>query len=268
MKDTVDGLVIKEMPYGENDKLITVLTARYGQMVFLAKGARSLRSKILPVCRLFTYANFEYYERGERRWVSGGSPNESFFSLSSELSSHALACYIVSVAAEITGEGVEAEEILRVTLNTLYAISKGLRPLAQIKAIYELYAARVSGLEPDVYSCAECGCTDAAQSWLDVMNGFVVCDECHAKRSSLVPRASDTADVIADENGTRSILCPLDASALTAMRYVLSADVSRLFSFRLTSEESMELFARAAETYLVNHLERNFEALDFYKSIK
>ena len=128
MRDVCDGLVIKDMPYGENDRLLTVLTAEHGQILFTAKGARSLKSKTMPLCRLFVYANFEYYEKNGRRWLSGGSVNEGFYGISEDIQGFSLASYIVQLAAEISGEGVGAEEVLRMTLNTLYAIEKKLKP--------------------------------------------------------------------------------------------------------------------------------------------
>ena len=101
VKKTVDGLVLREVSIGDNDKLLTVLTAEEGQITLMAKGARSMKSKVLPLCRLFTYANFEYYERSEYRWVSGGSVNECFYSISSDMTGFALASYVVQLAAEI-----------------------------------------------------------------------------------------------------------------------------------------------------------------------
>ena len=61
---------------------------------------------------------------------------------------------------------------------------------------------------------------------------------------------------------------PIDTSALEAMRYVTAASPKRLFAFGLTDERSLALFCRAAETYLLNHLERDFDTLHFYNSIK
>ena len=99
VKKTVDGLVLREVSIGDNDKLLTVLTAEEGQITLMAKGARSMKSKVLPLCRLYTYANFEYYERSEYRWVSGGSVNESYYSISSDMTGFALASYVVQLAA-------------------------------------------------------------------------------------------------------------------------------------------------------------------------
>ena len=45
MRGTTDGLVIKEAPVGESDKLITVLTKDKGKILISAKGVRSQKSK-------------------------------------------------------------------------------------------------------------------------------------------------------------------------------------------------------------------------------
>lgn len=262
MRKTVDGLCLCEKNVGENDKLLTVLTANEGRIFLVAKGARSMKSKALPLCRLFTYANFEYYEKNDRRWVAGGSVNESFFGLNRDIEGFALASYVVQVASEITDEGVEAEDILRVTLNTLYAIEKKKAPYEQIKAAYEWFAAMVSGFMPDLDACSLCGEENPRELWLDVMNGCLVCKDCQSRRSGEMPIAET------DIYETRNILLPLDGSALAAMRYVRDAEPSRLFAFGLNDVESMRLFCHAAEVYLLNHLERDFDTLSFYRTVK
>lgn len=263
MRKTTDGLVLREIAVGENDKLLTVLTAKEGKITLSAKGARSMKSRVLPLCRLFTYANFEYYEKNDRRWVAGGSVNDSFFGLNTDMQGFALASYIVQVAAEITGEGVEATDVLRMTLNTLYAIEKKLVPYDQIKAVYEWFAAMTSGYLPELDGCVHCGNEKTSDGWIDVMNGCVICEECQCKRSGgAVPLPE------VDRFETRNVLVPIDGSALAAIRYVRDAAPARIFAFSLTSADSLSAFCRAAETYLLHHLERDFETLEFYRTVK
>ena len=261
MKKTVDGLVLREYPVGESDKLLTVLTARQGRITMTAKGSRSMRSKVLALCHLFTYANFEYYEKGDHRWVSGGSVNRSFFELNSDIEGYALASYISQVAQEITGEFVEAGDILRMTLNTFHCIAEKQKPRWLIKAVYELFAVTVSGFAPDLSGCDACG-GESDNMWLDVMNGRVLCDECLKKQTG------NLALPEIDTYSTRNILLPLDRASLASMRYVCSAPLARIFAFSLTDEVACERFCRAAETYLLNHLERGFDTLDFYRAVK
>ena len=261
MRDTCDGLVIRVSEYGENDKLLTVLTAEHGQTVMIAKGARSMKSKVMSLCHLFTYANFEYYEKNGRCWLSGGSVSDSFFGLNSDISGFALASYLVQLAAEITGEGVPCERVLRMTLNSLYAIQNKLKPLPLIKSAYEIFAAEESGFSPNVSGCAECNEESFESGWLDIMNGRVICEGCLSKQGG-AERAPVT-----DRFMTQTILVPMSKEALAVWRYVATAPLKRIFAFSV-SDEGQTLLSRATETYLINHLERSFETLEFYNSVK
>ena len=263
MRDSCDALVISEIAYAENDKLITVLNAEQGQMSMIVKGARSPRSKMGALCRPFTYANFEYYQKNGKRWVSGGEINNTFFGTNFDIQSFALASYVVRLAREITGEGVPCERALRTTLNTLYAIEKRIAPLPLIKSAYEIFAADESGFSPDVSACCECGAVACDMGfWLDVMNGHVICADCQSKKSG-------SAEIPpTDALMTKNILVPMDNSALDAWRYVSGAPLKRIFSFSVDSSTSQSFLERASEAYIINHLERGFEALDFYHTVK
>jgi hypothetical protein len=41
-----------------------------------------------------------------------------------------------------------------------------------------------------------------------------------------------------------------------------------MFSFNLDGKDEIAMFSRLAEEYLLNHLERGFSSLDFYKTLK
>ncbi len=264
MRDTADGLVIKECAVGESDKLITVLTADKGKLLISAKGVRSMKSKNMALCRIFTYANFEYYERAGRYWLASGEISDSFFGLNSDIEALSLASYVVDVANELSGEGAADETLLRVTLNTLYAIENKLRPLEQIKGAFEFFAAAHAGFLPDVSACDKCGSTDAEAFYLDVMNGALLCCECvKSKEFALTGEIPEY-----DRFATKNVLFPLTNEVVMAIRYVICANPKRLFSFTLRSEDDIHTFSRAGEVYLQNHLERGFDTLDFYREIK
>lgn len=262
MRGTFDGLILRESAYGESDKLLTVLTADEGKVFIIAKGVRSLKSKNMALCRLFTYANFEYYEKNGKRWLAGGSVNDSFFGLGADIESMALASYVVDVAAEVTGEGVEAREMLRVTLNTLYAIEKKIKTLPIIKGAFELFAAFRAGYEPDLSACVDCQDEPSGEAWLDVMNGALICEECMKKKNKAGAGMPEL-----DAYLSKNILLPLSPALLFAVRYINSALPSRLFAFELKEERDEADFSRVGEIYLQNHLERGFDTLNFYRAV-
>ena len=151
------------------------------------------------------------------------------------------------------------KEFLRLVLNTLYATASGQYDLPKIKAAFEMRAASILGFMPMLEGCHYCGRTDG-EFFLDVMNGVVLCEECQRNGEGLdVP-------LTPEDIRTSRIICPLSASALAALLYTAVCPLQRLFSFRL-DEADMPLFAASAEKYLLNHLERGFKSLDFYKQI-
>ena len=116
---STDGLVLRETPVAEHDKLLTLLTPSEGQISVIAKGARSSRSKFLSSAKLFTYANFEIYKKGEYRYLRDASVNEPFFGLSDDIEKMSLASYLCELATDITGEAVSSVDVLRMTLNLI-----------------------------------------------------------------------------------------------------------------------------------------------------
>ena len=262
MRGTIDGLVLREVNVGESDRILTVLTAEQGKIRIRVKGVGSMKSKALAMSRVFTYANFEYYEKSGNRWFAGGSINDNFFGISSDIEALALASYVVNIADEVSGEGVPAHEILRATLNTLYAIEQKLKPFALIKGAYELFAAFHSGFESDLSGCSDCGGESGDIFYLDVMNGAIVCGKCMGSRGAGEKVLPET-----DIYLSRNIFLPISASVLAALRYIEVASPARLFSFDLKDRSDLLDLSRVGETYLQNHLERGFETLTFYKSV-
>jgi len=54
----VEGIVIKDIAYGETSKILTLLTKDYGILSVLSKGCRSIKSKLRSVSGKLTYGNF------------------------------------------------------------------------------------------------------------------------------------------------------------------------------------------------------------------
>ena len=55
MRKVCDGLVLKVTDVGDHDRALTLLTADEGKFYIIAKGARSVRSKVASLCRICAY---------------------------------------------------------------------------------------------------------------------------------------------------------------------------------------------------------------------
>ena len=253
----VSGLVVRTTDYGERDRILSLYTDELGLITVTANGSRSLKSRSLVATELFCYSRFVLTRRGDRYTVKEVELIESFFDLRSDVSKIALAGYACEVLSHVGTENMPEPDLLRLCLNTLYALAKEKAPQEQIKGAFEMRAAAILGFMPELSVCADCG-NEGEDVVLDVMNGAVRCAACR--------RDAEEDFLPLEENSHATILCLLTASARAALFYVLRCPLEKILSFRL-DEEDMQSFTYAAETYLLNHLERTFKNLEFYKTL-
>ena len=239
------GLVLRSTDYKEGDKILTVLTDSAGKLTVGARGARRKNSRLTAVCQLFCYAEMTLFEYHGRYTLDEGEVLESFSGLQKDLTRLALASYLMEVLGAEGEENGAAPEVLRLALNSLYALSRGLYPAGDVKAAFELRYMALSGYTPRLDCCAVCG-EAPVRPLLSAEAGLLHCDTCPAPAMA------------------RSL--PLDGAALGAMRYILSADLKKLFAFSLP-EASAALLRAACEGYLLAKSDRRFRTLDFYKSV-
>ncbi len=266
---TVNGLVTRAYRTGDHDHIIHLLTEDRGRLSVMVKGHPGGKNASATVTQLFTYGNFELYrgKGGDLYWFRGGSVLRHFFEVTQNLSSMALSAYLCDVADTLSEEEntqEEAEELLRMLLNTLHVIAKGEKSHALIKGVVELRIAALMGYQPDLTACARCGEGYPDQVYFDIMNGRLICADCQTALNRLAGAAVAYKE---QELGERRIICPLSSSALAAMRYALSAPEKKIFSFNLKTRDDLHAFSNAAETYLLNQLEQDFDTLQFYRSV-
>lgn len=257
MTAEVKGLVIRTVDIKESDRLITVFTEEMGLVSALARGARSLKSRQMSSTMQFCYGSFVLCKRGEHYWVKEASLIESFFGIRNSIEGLALAAYIAEVLSDIAVAQAE-KDLLRLSLNSLYAISERKHSLDKIKAAFEIRAASIIGFMPDVLSCSRCG-EKLGNFYFKIMDGTLFCYSCQQKANS----EHEETDVT-EYNQT---VCILTEGAKIALGYCIHSPLEKIFSFRI-SDEDMKLLSKAAEEYLINQLERSFKSLDFFKEVK
>lgn len=253
----VKGLVIRTTDIKESDRLITIYTEEMGTVTAMARGARALKSRQMASTMQFCYASFVLYKRGEYFWIKESELIESFFGIRNSIEGLALATYITEVLCDVAVTEAE-NELLRLSLNSLYAISEEKCPPDKIKAAFEIRAASVIGFMPDVLACSECG-EKLGTFYFEIMSGAIRCYSCHK-------RLEEERQDLGDPHESRAV-CILTEGAKMALGYCIHCPIEKIFSFRI-SDEDMAVFSKAAEMYLTHQLERSFKALEFYNEVK
>ncbi len=257
MHTEVKGLVLRTVDLKESDRLLTIFTEEQGIVTALAKGARSLKSRKMASTQQFCYSSFVLYGDRDKYWIKESSLIESFFGIRGSIEGLALAGYIVEVLADVGVEDREVE-LLRLALNSLYAISSGKYSLDKVKAVFEMRALSILGFMPEVLACHSCGRREG-DFYFDIMAGAIECFDCHKR--------SEASHTTLSEEHEGHIVSILTEGARIAMSYAIHSPLEKVLSFNV-GDEDMRLFSRAAERYAVNHLERSYKSLEFYNEVK
>ena len=256
MTTEVRGLIIRTVDIKETDRLVTIFTEEHGTMTALARGARSLKSRKLAATMQFCYGKYILYGQGDKLWIKEAELIENFFDIRQSIEGLALANYICEVLSDVTVAEAD-RDLLRLSLNSLYAISKGKYSVQKIKAGFEIRAVSILGFMPNLLSCHICD-EKNGDFFFDIMSGIIECRACHQKRADGRIEHSDPHE--------SHIICILSEGAKIALGYCIYAPHERLFAFNV-SDEDMRLFSRAAEEYILNQLGHSYKSLEFYKSL-
>ena len=242
MRMNTDALVLRVTDTGESDRLVTLLTAEYGVLRAFANRAKKINSKMHGATQSLCYGDFSIYKSRDSYIIDDAVAKEVFFGLREDIEKLALSQYFCSLAAELVPEMEPARNYLRVILNSMHLLEKQRRTGDFIKAVTELKFMALSGFMPDLTVCPHCGCEPTGEIYFNVQEGCIFC-----KGSG--------------KGGEK-----INATVLTAMRYVCANPVERIYSFSLPSADEKR-FAAVSERFLLAQTGKRFKALDFYKSL-
>ncbi len=245
---TLEGIVLKERAFGEQDKFIDILTKDRGLIKLLVRGARKINGKSSASTQLFAYSRFCINQKKDRFLLNSVEPIHIFYGLRNSLSAISLASYFADILKYSTAELTDSGNVLRLFLNTLFYLENGNRSEQLLKPIFELRLMSEIGFMPDILICRGCGCYEPEISYFSLKNGGFYCSECK------------------DANEPDSSYFTIGLPVLTAVRHIVLADFDRLYNFRL-SEKSTKVLSEFSEQYTLSHLGRNFNTLNFYKNL-
>ena len=246
MFKTVKGLVLRETKYKEADKILTVLTESEGKLTVKARGALRKSCRFSASAQFLAYSDMTLFGNRGRWSLDEAQSVELFNGLRSDLELLALASYFAELLEALSDADSPTPELLRLGLNSLYALSEKLCKPEQVKAAFELRLMCMTGFEPALEGCVQCHEVNITHPVFCLGAGTLRCAQCRDP-----------------EPGPRAFLC---ADSLAAARYIVGAPLRRLFSFSL-SDEALRRLNTATEAYLSVQLERSFPALNYYKSL-
>lgn len=246
---TVSGVVIRERQSGDNDKFLDILTETDGVVEVMAKGVKKFTCQFAAASQLYAYSKFCLTQRRGRYYIDSAETIKIFYPVREDIEKFSLVSYFSEILSFAQFSDKESSRvILRLFLNILYYLSEGTRDTELLKSIFELRFMSETGHMPDVVGCNVCRTYLTEKMYFVIENGKLYCGNCFPLYKG---------------KGGVCISNPV----LHAIRHIVLTDFNRLFNFRLTGD-SMKLLSQISENYLLTHIGRRFQTLDFYKNIK
>lgn len=260
MKETLVGLVIRAGEWGDNGKLLTVLTAE-GKRLVSVNGAKGIKSRFIATSQLFSYCEFQVEVKNNRTYLQDVALIENFYEIHTKPLRLALASYVCEIAQQVCVESADESEMLSLVLNMLYVLGSTEISDVLAKAAFEARVLVAQGIAPDMEGCRDCGGVFDLM-YLDVMNGTMVCGDCLLREEDRQAGARQDT-----EDATARILLPIQAPVRQALEYLLTCPPKQLFRF-VPDAAWFDALGRVTEAYMQNHLECRSFALPMYRELK
>ena len=152
-----NALVLRRIPLGETDKIVTVYTREYGKLSAVAKGSRKTTSRLAGATEPLMYLRALLAEGMNLDILTQCEIRESFPQIRGDFGLYLRATYACELLDKSTVErnAHGAPEAFDLLLSTLYILQRAVDPDAVIHA-FELQWMAQEGYEPLLSHCVWC----------------------------------------------------------------------------------------------------------------
>lgn len=173
----VNALMIRAIDYGENDKILTLLTAELGKISAGIKGVKKAGAKLKFAAQPFCFAEYVLSQKGDKYTVIQAAETESFYELRTDVNKFYAASAVSEVANALCMEE-DGNDIFGDAVRALSQMCVGEEDEALITFL--LTALEKCGYGIVAENCTECGAPLFSQDKMrfDMHTGSFTCWDC------------------------------------------------------------------------------------------
>ncbi len=226
MELRTDALLLRAVDYGENDKMVTLLTAERGKVGASMKGVRRKGAKLQFAAQPFCFAEYVLWERGDRRTVTSACLHEGFYPLREDVKKFYGGVSVLEACDAVALEGMACGELIVAAVGALEAMCAGDPAPALLRFL--LAALQFAGYPVRAERCPVCGAEPSGRMAFDMESGTFGCTGCLAgvpasEKTYVSVRAAAEGRENSDADGVKRALKLLHAYFLCQTDAKLSA---------------------------------------------
>lgn len=180
-----DAIVLRYANYGENDRMLTLLSPSMGLVSVSAKGCRKATSKTLAAAELFTAGEYLLHQKGERYTLSSFQLQESFYPIRNDVDKLAHGIYWLNLCEAATQPCEDCSRLFKMLLLSLAVLAYGDLPVRALTAVFLAQFSMLQGFAPRLDVCGRCGKPLGGALRFDAEQGGVCCSTCTHRGEAL-----------------------------------------------------------------------------------
>ena len=150
-----EGIVLRQLPLGEADRVLTLFTPSRGKLRTVARGVRRTKSKLAGHTEQLTYVRVSVAVGKSIDVVSEAETVRSFRGVREDLGRLSQGLYLAELVDGFTVEQSPSAPIFHLLLDALKALEDGARGEVLLRYFETALLAR-SGFGPELQRCVEC----------------------------------------------------------------------------------------------------------------
>ena len=191
------GVVLKQTPIGEADRVLSIFTRDLGKVRVVARGVRKPRSKLAGHLEPLSHVAISVSRGRSLDPIKEAETVRSFRRVRENLQLVSEAVYLAELVESFSAENQSSPVVYRLLLDALDWLetngdSRGLMRYFEVRLLGE------SGFGPELHSCVECRATLEPGDYLYSSEvGGVLCDDCKVMTgAALMPLSQDANKVL------------------------------------------------------------------------
>lgn len=175
---TDDILVVKELNYKENDKILHAISRKNGKIQLISKGAKKNNSHLINASQLFAYSKCTMTPSKDMFIIVSADIIDNFFNLKNNMDAFLYGNYVLELISYVAQENEYDERIFDMTVSVLHYLCVFEKDFSKLIAAYELKLASMLGYKPDFKHCLSCGNEIKGDSHFSISEGGLFCSDC------------------------------------------------------------------------------------------
>jgi DNA repair protein RecO (recombination protein O) len=179
-----ESFILRKNIYGEADCILSIFTRDYGKITGFARNAKKSSKRFGGRLEPFIYLRISFRKRtGRMNFVEDCETINVFSSFRQNVHLFALGSFVMEHIEILVPEEEPNEKAFSLLVDTFSSLDSGRSALPELLR-FQLSILKVSGLMPNLHSCAKCGRVIGDRSSFSIKKGGFICSSCNSSKTS------------------------------------------------------------------------------------